>query len=143
MALPSAIAPWSVPTGAVVLPTFGLVLLVILACRRRGLPLPPRTLPLLATATWLALQLVPPTLVPASSRLWLAVGIDLLLVLALVRLGLWLVLELPGGLGWWRPPPELLVQLLLAASGALAAVVLVNRVGRLDLMGLEIGRAHV
>ena len=136
MALPSAIAPWSVPTGAVVLPTFGLVLLVILACRRRGLPLPPRTLPLLATATWLALQLVPPTLVPASSRLWLAVGIDLLLVLALVRLGLWLVLELPGGLGWWRPPPELLVQLLLAASGALAAVVLVNRVGRLDLMGL-------
>jgi len=119
-----------------VLPAFGVVLLLSLACRRRGLPLPPRSLPLLATVSWVALHLVPFTLVPASSRLWLSTGVDLLLVLALIRLLLWLVLELPGGLGWWRPPPELLLQLLLAAGGALAAVLLVNQVGRLDLMGL-------
>jgi len=119
-----------------VLPAFGVVLLLTLACRRRGLPLPPRSLPLLATVSWVALHLVPFTLVPASSRLWLSTGVDLLLVLALIRLLLWLVLELPGGLGWWRPPPELLLQLLLAAGGALAAVLLVNQVGRLDLMGL-------
>jgi CRP-like cAMP-binding protein len=136
MAPPSAMSSWFVPSGAVVLPSFGLLLLITLACRRRGLPLPPRTLPLLATGSWVVLQLVPLTLVPASSRLWLAIGVDLLLVLALIRLLLWLVLELPGGLGWWRSPPELLVQLLLAASGALAAVLLVNHVGRLDLMGL-------
>jgi small-conductance mechanosensitive channel len=80
--------------------------------------------------------LVPPSLVPASSRPWPAIGVDLLLVLALIRLVLWLVLEVPGGLGWWRRPPELLVQLLLTAAGALAAVLLVNRVGRVDLMGL-------
>ena len=136
MAPPSALFSWSVPSGAVVLPAFGVVLLLSLACRRRGLPLPPRSLPLLATVSWVALHLVPFTLVPASSRLWLSTGVDLLLVLALIRLLLWLVLELPGGLGWWRPPPELLLQLLLAAGGALAAVLLVNQVGRLDLMGL-------
>jgi small-conductance mechanosensitive channel/CRP-like cAMP-binding protein len=135
MAPPSAI-PWSLPSGSVVLPAFGLLLLLTLACRRRGLPLPPRGLPLLATGSWLALQLVPPSLVPASSRPWPAIGVDLLLVLALIRLVLWLVLEVPGGLGWWRRPPELLVQLLLTAAGALAAVLLVNRVGRVDLMGL-------
>jgi small-conductance mechanosensitive channel len=136
MAPPSAISSWTVPSGAVVLPAFGLLLLLTLACRRRGLPLPPRTLPLLATVSWVALQLVPLSLVPVSSRLWLAIGLDILLVLALIRVVLWLLLELPGGLGWWRPPPELLVQLLLVAGGALAAVLLVNRVGRLDLMGL-------
>ncbi len=136
MAPPSAISSWTIPSGAVVLPAFGLLLLLTLACRRRRLPLPPRTLPLLATVSWVALQLVPLGLVPASSRLWLAIGVNLLLVLALIRLVLWLVLELPGGLGWWRPPPELLVQLLLVAGGALAAVLLVNQVGRLDLMGL-------
>jgi small-conductance mechanosensitive channel len=79
---------------------------------------------------------VPLSVVPASSHLWLTIGVDLLLVLALIRLVLWLVLELPGGLGWWRSSPRLLVQLLLVAGGALAAVLLVNRVGRLDLMGL-------
>ena len=136
MAPSSAISTWFVPSGAVVLPALGLVLLLTLACRRRGLPLPPRTLPLLGTVSWVALHLVPLSLVPASSRPWLAIGVDLLLVLALIRLLLWLVLELPGGLGWWRPPPELLVQLLLVAGGALAAVLLVNQVGRLDLMGL-------
>lgn len=136
MAPPSAISSWSVPSGAVVLPAYVLVLLLTLACRRRGLPLPPRRLPLLATVSWVALQLVPLTLVPPASRLWLAIGVELLLAMALIRLLLWLLLEMPGGLGWWRPPPELLVQLLLAAGGALAAVLLVNRAGRLDLMGL-------
>jgi small-conductance mechanosensitive channel len=136
MAPPSAISSWTVPSWSVVLPAFGVVLLLTLACRRRGLPLPPRTLPLLATVSTVAFHLVPLTLVPASSRLWLAIGVDLLLVLALIRLLLWLVLELPGGLEWWRPPPELLVQLLLVAGGALAAVLLVNRVGRLDVVGL-------
>lgn len=136
MAPPSAISSWTVPSWSVVLPAFGVVLLLTLACRRRGLPLPPRTLPLLATVSTVAFHLVPLTLVPAYSRLWLAIGVDLLLVLALIRLLLWLVLELPGGLEWWRPPPELLVQLLLVAGGALAAVLLVNRVGRLDVVGL-------
>jgi small-conductance mechanosensitive channel/CRP-like cAMP-binding protein len=136
MAPPSAISSWSVPSWSVVLPAFGLVLLLTLACRRRGLPLPPRTLPLLATVCLVVLHLVPLSLVPASTHLWLTIGVDLLLVLALIRLVLWLVLELPGGLGWWRPPPRLLLQLLLVAGGALAAVLLVNRVGRLDLMGL-------
>jgi small-conductance mechanosensitive channel len=136
MAPPSAISSWTVPSGAVVLPAFGLLLLLTLACRRRGLPLPPRTLPLLATVSWVALQLVPHALVPASSRLWLAISVDLLLVMALIRLVLGLFLELPGGRGGWRPPPEVLVQLLLVAGGALAAVLLVNQVGRLDLMGL-------
>jgi len=136
MAPPSAISSWSVPSWSVVLPAFGLVLLLTLACRRRGLPLPPRTLPLLATVCSVVLHLVPLSVVPASSHLWLTIGVDLLLVLALIRLVLWLVLELPGGLGWWRPPPRLLLQLLLVAGGALAAVLLVNRVGRLDLMGL-------
>ena len=136
MAPPSAISSWTVPSWSVVLPAFGLVVLLTLACRRRGLPLPPRTLPLLATVSTVALHLVPLSLVPASGRLWLAIGVDLLLVLALIRLVLWLVLELPGGLGWWRPPPELLVQLLLVAGGALVSVLLVNRVGRLDVVGL-------
>ena len=136
MAPPSAISSWTVLSWSVVLPAFGVVLLLTLACRRRGLPLPPRTLPLLATVSTVTFHLVPLTLVPASSRLWLAIGVDLLLVLALIRLLLWLVLELPGGLEWWRPPPELLVQLLLVAGGALAAVLLVNRVGRLDVVGL-------
>jgi len=136
MAPPSAISSLSVPSWSVVLPAFGLLLLLTLACRSRGVPLPPRTLPLLATVSLVVLYLLPLSLVPASSHLWLTVGVDLLLVLALIRLVLWLVLELPGGLGWWRPPPRLLLQLLLVASGALAAVLLVNRVGRLDLMGL-------
>ncbi|MFM7236878.1 MAG: cyclic nucleotide-binding domain-containing protein, partial [Cyanobium sp.] len=69
-------------------------------------------------------------------RLWVSLADDLLLAFAAIRLLLWLILELPGGLGWWRKPPDLLVQLLTLGGSALAAVVILRQGARLDLLSL-------
>lgn len=106
-----------------------------LVCRRRGLPPPPPRLPLLALLVWGVSLLIPGGL-PWLGGPWITILVSLLLVLAGVRLLLWLLLELPGALGWWRRPPELLVQLLLVSSGGLAAVLLMRQVARYDLVGL-------
>ena len=124
------------PDWFVILPAVGLLLLVNAACRRRRLPLPPRSLPLVALVVWIGLRFGLISLVPGASRVWLSIGGNLLVALALIRLLIWLALELPGALGLWRRPPELLVQLILAGGGALAAVFLVHKMGRFDLVGL-------
>ena len=104
--------------------------------RRRDWPPPPLRLPLLALLSWV---LTPPVTALAGAgqhRPWLALADELLLSYAGLALLLWLGLELPGGLGWWRRPPQLLLQLLMLGLGAGATVVLVRQTTRFDLVGL-------
>lgn len=105
-------------------------------CRRRGLPEPPLRLPLLAILAWGLLATLPLGGLPPSQLLWLSLSEELLPVFASIRLLIWLALELPGGLRWWRQPPELLVQLLTLGGSALATVVILRQAARLDVLSL-------
>ena len=105
-------------------------------CRRRGLPDPPLRLPLLAILAWGLLATLPLGGLPPSQLLWLSLSEELLPVFASIRLLIWLALELPGGLRWWRQPPELLVQLLTLGGSALATVVILRQAARLDVLSL-------
>jgi small-conductance mechanosensitive channel/CRP-like cAMP-binding protein len=105
-------------------------------CRRRGLPQPPWRLPLLAVVAWGVLASLPLTGLPPSQRLWLSLSDDLLRAFAAIRLLIWLTLEVPGGLGWWRNPPELLLQLLTVGGSALATVVILRQGARLNVLSL-------
>lgn len=114
----------------------GILLAVRRSCRRRGLPPPPLRLPLLAALASALLASLPLGGLPPAQALWLSLTDDLLRAFATIRLLIWLTLELPGGLGWWRPPPELLLQLLSFGGSALAAVVILRQGARLDLLSL-------
>jgi small-conductance mechanosensitive channel/CRP-like cAMP-binding protein len=103
---------------------------------RRRLPGPPLRLMLLALLSWLLLGGGLPAGLNSPTRLWLGLLDDLLLSFAAVRLLLWLSLELPGGLHWWRRPPDLLLQLLMVGLGAVISVVVVRETARIDLVGL-------
>jgi small-conductance mechanosensitive channel/CRP-like cAMP-binding protein len=114
--------------------------LVLLAvrrgCRRRALPQPPWRLPLLAVLSWALLATLPLSGLPPSQGLWLSLSDDLLRAFAAIRLLIWLTLEVPGGLGWWRQPPELLLQLLTAGGSALAMVVILRQGAHLNVLSL-------
>ncbi|MFM8661262.1 MAG: mechanosensitive ion channel family protein [Cyanobium sp.] len=110
--------------------------LLRLLVRRRRLPDLPLGLPLLALASWALMPWIEALGLPADYRRWLGMADELLLSYAALRLGLWLGLELPGGLGWWRRPPELLLQLLMLGLGALLTVLVVRESARFDLVGL-------
>jgi small-conductance mechanosensitive channel/CRP-like cAMP-binding protein len=112
-----------------------LVLLRLLV-RRRHLPDLPLTLPLLALLSWTLMPVVEALGLPADYGRWLGMADELLIGYAAIRLGLWLGLELPGGLGWWRRPPDLLLQLLMLGFGALLTVLVVRESARFDLVGL-------
>ncbi|MFM7394310.1 MAG: cyclic nucleotide-binding domain-containing protein [Cyanobium sp.] len=116
----------------------GAALLLLLArtCRRRGLPALPLRLPLLALLAAVVVPAIPLAAIPFGSRLWLGAIDDLLLVYAGIRLAVWLALELPGGLGWWRRPPDLMLQLLMVGGAALGTVVVARQTARFDLVGL-------
>ncbi|MFN6337276.1 MAG: cyclic nucleotide-binding domain-containing protein [Cyanobacteriota bacterium] len=105
-------------------------------CLRRKLPPPPLVLPLLAAASWALGATVPLELVPRGQRLWFSLADELLVAFATIRLLIWLGLEWPAGVGWWRKPPELLVQLLTLGGCALAAIVILRQEARLDLLSL-------
>lgn len=107
-----------------------------LFCRRHRLPPFPLAWAVLAALFWALLASFPLGGLPLPQRLWVSLADDLLLAFAAIRLLLWLILELPGGLGWWRKPPELLVQLLTLGGSALAAVVILRQGARLDLLSL-------
>ncbi|MEB3325997.1 MAG: mechanosensitive ion channel family protein [Cyanobacteriota bacterium] len=109
---------------------------VRLVCRRRRLPLPSLWLPLLAGVIWALVATFPLQGLPAGQGLWYSISDDLLVVLAAIRLLIWLGVELPAGLGLWRTPPELLVQLLTLGSFAVAAAVILRQGARLDLLSL-------
>ncbi len=104
--------------------------------RRRHWPLPPLRLPLLALLSWVLEGPATALAGSGSLRPWLGLIDDLLLSYAGLALLLWLGLELPGGLGWWRRPPQLLLQLLMLGLGTAATVVLVRQTTRFDLVGL-------
>jgi small-conductance mechanosensitive channel/CRP-like cAMP-binding protein len=120
--------------GVLALAAAGLVIRV--CCRRYRLPPFPLVWALLAALLWALLASFPLGGLPLSQRLWVSLADDLLLAFAAIRLLLWLILEVPGGLGWWRKPPELLVQLLTLGGSALAAVVILRQGARLDLLSL-------
>lgn len=104
--------------------------------RRRQMPELPLRLGLLALLCWVLLPVLEGQALPGTYRPWLALVDDLLLALAALRLSLWLGLELPAGLGWWRRPPELLLQLLMLGAGTLITVVIVRESARFDLVGV-------
>jgi CRP-like cAMP-binding protein len=104
--------------------------------RRRDWPPPPLRLPLLALVSWVLEGPATALAGGGSPRPWLDLADDLLLSYAGLALLLWLGLELPGGLGWWRRPPQLLLQLLMLGLGTAATVVLVRQTTRFDLVGL-------
>lgn len=104
--------------------------------RRRHLPELPLRLGLLALLCWAVMPLLQALPLAAGYRLWLTAADDLLLALASLRLALWLLLELPASVGWWRQPPELLVQLLMLGAGTLITVIVVRESTRYDLVGL-------
>jgi small-conductance mechanosensitive channel len=104
--------------------------------RRRDLPDLPLVLPVLALISWVLMPLIGASGLPVEYRRWLGLADELLISYAALRLGLWLGLELPGGLGWWRRPPELLLQLLMLGGGTLLTVLVVRESARFDLIGL-------
>lgn len=112
------------------------LLLVRKLLQRRRLPVLPLRLPLLALLCWTLMPLLQGLPLSAGSQPWLAVLGDLLLALACLQLCLWLLLELPAGLGWRRRPPELLLQLLMMGAGAVITVIVVHQATRVDLIGL-------
>jgi small-conductance mechanosensitive channel/CRP-like cAMP-binding protein len=104
--------------------------------RQRGLPRLPLGLPALALVSWTVLPAVEALGVASDYWRWLDLVDELLIGYAGLRLGLWLGLQLPGGLGWWRRPPDLLVQLVMLGGGALLTVLVVRESARFDLVGL-------
>ncbi|MEB3335330.1 MAG: mechanosensitive ion channel family protein [Cyanobacteriota bacterium] len=120
-----------------VLLLMGGLMAIRLVCRRRRLPAPPLRLPLMAALAWALVASLPPgSFIGPPQGLWLSLTDDLLVAFATIRLVLWLALELPGGLGWWRRPPDLLLQLLGFGGSALAAVVILRQGARLDVLSL-------
>jgi len=105
-------------------------------CRRRRLVLPPARLVLVALASWVVIGAETRALVEPMAHRWLDLAVLLLLCLTAVRLALWVGLEIPSSLGWWRRPPKLLLQLLMAGFGGLIAVVLVRQILKIELLGL-------
>jgi small-conductance mechanosensitive channel/CRP-like cAMP-binding protein len=116
--------------GAVLLVGVGRV------CRYRSLPRLPLLPPLLALLGWALSALLPLAMLPGTYRMGLGIALDLLISYAAVRLLFWLLLELPGGLGWWRRPPDLLIQLLTFSSWALISVLVVRETTQFDLVNL-------
>lgn len=112
------------------------LLLVQKLLQRRRLPELPLRLAMFALLCWGLLPLLDSLPVSAGYRTWLALIDELLLSLACLRIGLWLLLELPAGLGWWRRPRELLLQLLMLGAGAGITVIVVRESARVDLVGL-------
>lgn len=104
--------------------------------RRRRWPELPLRLSFAALVCWVAQPLLANLDLPARYAPWITLLDELMISVASVRLALWLALELPAGLGWWRRPPELLVQLLMLAGGTLISVIVVQEAARLDLVGL-------
>lgn len=115
----------------------GMLLLGLTAvCRSRSLPRPPLRLCLWALACWALLPLLPLGLLPTASRTWVEISDDLLLSFAVIRLALWLVLEIPGHLRWWPASPELLIQMLSLGGWGLATVLVVRQSAKFDLVNL-------
>ena len=112
------------------------LMLVRMLLRRRRLPELPFALPVIALVSWTLIPLIEGLGLPADYQRWLGLADDLLIGYAALRLALWLTLELPGGLGWWRRPPDLMLQLLMLSSGALLTVLVVRESTRFDLVGL-------
>lgn len=137
---PSSLLPMGplgqVPTWISAVVGAALLLLLARSCRRRGLPAVPLRLPLLALLALVVVPAIPLQGIPVGSRLWFGAIDDLLLVYAGIRLAIWLTLELPGGLGWWRRPPDLLLQLLMVGGCALGTAVVARHTARIDLVGL-------
>jgi small-conductance mechanosensitive channel/CRP-like cAMP-binding protein len=105
-------------------------------CRWRRLSLPPARLVLFALVSWVMIGAQTRGLLGPLAHRWLELAGVLLLCLTAVRLALWVGLEIPGSLGWWRRPPKLLVQLLMVGFGGLIAVVVVRQTLQIDLLGL-------
>jgi small-conductance mechanosensitive channel/CRP-like cAMP-binding protein len=114
----------------------GTLVLVRMLGRRYRLPQLPLGLPVLALVSWTLMPLIEALALPADYRRWLGLADELLIGYAALRLALWLALELPGYLGWWRRPPDLMLQLLMLGSGALLTVLVVRESARFDLVGL-------
>ncbi|MEB3199204.1 MAG: mechanosensitive ion channel family protein [Synechococcaceae cyanobacterium] len=127
----SALQNWAIA----VLVAGGFVLLARLA-RRLQLPRMPLGLPLAAVLIWALLRSLPLGWLSVDVRLWVSMIDDLLMAYAAIPLLLWLALEIPGRLGWWRPPPALLVQLLSLGFAGLATVLIVQQLADLNLLGL-------
>ncbi len=122
---------WVTALGAV-----GLLLLVARFCRIRRLPPMPLGLAVAALLVWATLRTLPEGILPPGYRRWLYLTDELLLSYGAIRMLLWAGLEIPAGLGLWRPPPKLLLQLLTLGAGAIATVVVVRKLAQLDLLGL-------
>lgn len=112
------------------------LLLVQRLLMQRKLPELPLRLSLLALLCWALLPLLNALPISGGYKPWLALLDELFLSLASLRVALWLLLELPAGLGWWRRPPELLLELLMLGAGAVITVIVVRESARVDLVAL-------
>lgn len=105
-------------------------------CRLKRLAPPPARLVMLAIVLQVLVGRGTGTLLGPLAQRWLDLTLVVLLCLTSVRLALWMLLEIPGSLGWWRRPPQLLVQMLQVGLGTLVAVVVARQTLRIDLLGL-------
>lgn len=101
--------------------------------RLAGLPL---TLPLLAIAAWGLSRILLTQTSLQGAKIWLQLTPALLLVYAGLQLLVWLALELPERLGWWKGPSKILRDLGLLVVSSLITVVLIERYGRVSVVGL-------
>lgn len=55
---------------------------------------------------------------------------------AAISIAVWLMLELPPRMDWWKGLPKILVDLIKISAGALAALTLINIVLKINLVGI-------
>ncbi len=104
--------------------------------RRLRLPDLPVQLAAAALLAWAVGSSFREGLAASSSRTWFLVVDELLVSYLLIRLLLWLTLELPPALGWRKPQPQILVQLLMLGGSAIATVIVLRELARFDVVGL-------
>ncbi|MEO1002356.1 MAG: mechanosensitive ion channel family protein [Cyanobacteria bacterium J06638_7] len=115
-----------------------LALLLPLQLLTRRLKLPDLPVRLAATMllAWAVVRSLPAELPAEPYRTWILLADELLVSYLAIRLLLWLSLELPPALGWCKPQPQILVQLLMLGGSAIATVIVLRELARLDVVGL-------
>ena len=125
-----------VMTAVVAISAVSALALVLLhcVCRTRRIAPPPLRFPLAAAIGIPILQHLPVAMsvLPA----WRAAAIQLLLGVSVIRLVIWLLLQLPGDLGWWRPVTKILRDLLALAVATALTLVVVHQQFQVNLVGL-------
>ena len=116
-----------------------LITLLLAVSHQRNLissrwPKPPVRLPVLALLIWVGTALPFLEKIISKQASLTTIG-QLALLYATLSLGGWLLLEIPGALGWWHPPAKILRQLSGLILAAILTLIILQQAG-VNLAGL-------